>query len=285
MYDNIVIFCIVLFIYLHVQFHLKTSNDLELYEINQPTKDAFEHACNARQPIVVNGTNIPSLMNINRTWITSQAKFNNTELNVRNGMEMGVPLKLKDAVELFHKDTTNKYYSDNNHQWIRETGISKMISLSDGFFKPPFLLQCMYDLMCGSENATTPCKHEVNHRNFFIVTQGQVRVKLMPPNTFASNHATQYDTFEFTHPENVWNNADLKCIDAVVKSGQILFIPAYWWYSFQFTNDASVVSLKYRTIMNTIAVSPLLFMHVLQLQNIKRKTMQLWSPVDVDAKN
>ena len=28
------IFCLVLFIYLHVQFHLKTSNDLEMYEID-----------------------------------------------------------------------------------------------------------------------------------------------------------------------------------------------------------------------------------------------------------
>jgi hypothetical protein len=33
------VFCIVLFIYLHIQFHLKTSNDLEIYEVDQASKD------------------------------------------------------------------------------------------------------------------------------------------------------------------------------------------------------------------------------------------------------
>ena len=33
------VFCIVLFIYLHIFFQLKTSNDLEIYEIEQPSKE------------------------------------------------------------------------------------------------------------------------------------------------------------------------------------------------------------------------------------------------------
>ena len=33
------IFCLVLFIYLHIQFHLKTSEDLEIYEIDDASKD------------------------------------------------------------------------------------------------------------------------------------------------------------------------------------------------------------------------------------------------------
>ena len=36
---SIFIFCIVLFVYLHVQFHLKTSNDLEVYEIEHLVND------------------------------------------------------------------------------------------------------------------------------------------------------------------------------------------------------------------------------------------------------
>ena len=36
------IFCLVLFIYLHIQFHLKKSNDLEMYEIDQPSKEKLE---------------------------------------------------------------------------------------------------------------------------------------------------------------------------------------------------------------------------------------------------
>ena len=32
------IFCVVLFLYLHIVYHLKTSNDLEVYVVKQPSK-------------------------------------------------------------------------------------------------------------------------------------------------------------------------------------------------------------------------------------------------------
>ena len=39
---TIVIFCVVLFVYLHIYFHLKVSDDLEVFEIDQPSKDKLE---------------------------------------------------------------------------------------------------------------------------------------------------------------------------------------------------------------------------------------------------
>ena len=147
MYGNIVIFCIVLFIYLHVQFHLKTSNDLEIYEIRQPTKDAFEEACNTRQPVVVNGIHIKPLMNITRSYVEHEPKFANTELQVRqvHTTDSGVPLKVSAAFQLFEKDDQHNYYSDSNHRWISETGIAKILASNDRFFRPPFTAFCMYD--------------------------------------------------------------------------------------------------------------------------------------------
>ena len=46
------IFCLVLFLYLHIQFHLKTSEDLEMYEIDFPSKDRLEEICDIRQPVL-----------------------------------------------------------------------------------------------------------------------------------------------------------------------------------------------------------------------------------------
>ena len=43
------IFCIVLFLYIHVFFHVKTSNDLEIYDIELPNKEKFEEICNLKQ--------------------------------------------------------------------------------------------------------------------------------------------------------------------------------------------------------------------------------------------
>ena len=50
---TVFIFCIVLFLYLHIQFHLKTSNDLEIYTIEQPSKEKLEEICDLRQPVIL----------------------------------------------------------------------------------------------------------------------------------------------------------------------------------------------------------------------------------------
>ena len=49
---GILTFCVVLFMYLHIIYHLKTSNDLEIYTIDSPSKDKLEEICNIRQPVV-----------------------------------------------------------------------------------------------------------------------------------------------------------------------------------------------------------------------------------------
>ena len=48
----IFIFCVVLFLYLHVYYHLKTSNDLEVYTIDRPSKEKLEEICDLRQPVI-----------------------------------------------------------------------------------------------------------------------------------------------------------------------------------------------------------------------------------------
>ena len=48
----VLVFCLVLFIYLHVFFHLKKCDDLEIYEICDPSKEKLEEICDIRQPVV-----------------------------------------------------------------------------------------------------------------------------------------------------------------------------------------------------------------------------------------
>jgi hypothetical protein len=88
-----------------------------------------------------------------------------------------------------------------------------------------------------------------------------------------------YENFEFKSSINPWNpetkfKADfdkIKCLEINLTPGRFLFIPAYWWYSFKFTEDTSVSCFKYRTYMNNIAISPQIFMYALQNQNVERK--------------
>jgi hypothetical protein len=58
-----------------------------------------------------------------------------------------------------------------------------------------------------------------------------------------------------------------------MRKGQILYIPAYWWYSIEFGKGASLATFKYKTYMNTVAILPQLVMKLLQTQNVKRNTI------------
>ena len=45
-------------------------------------------------------------------------------------------------------------------------------------------------------------------------------------------------------------------LDVTLNKGDIIYIPAYWFYSISFEKISSICSFKYRTFMNSLAISP-----------------------------
>ena len=103
----ILIFIIVLFFYLHIIYHLKKSNDLEVYEINEPTKNELEEICNYRQPVIFYyNSNLSEDIN-NEQIITKYSSFDLNVRNVKNNnteQEMYIPYKVKDLFSVFEND-------------------------------------------------------------------------------------------------------------------------------------------------------------------------------------
>jgi len=283
------IFCIVLFIYLHVQFHLKTSNDLEVYEIDDPSKDKLEEICDIRQPVIfdfnvesekiIETTNKDFLLNHYHAFEMKVRNINDTDYN----SEIYMPLALHSVSKLLNEDKTSSYFSENNNDFLQETGVVKNLQYNDQFLRPPMLSNYNYDIMMASENTATPFRYEINYRNFFLVTQGSVHIKLAPPSSSKYLYPVyDYTNFEFRTPVNPWKvqakyMADfdkMKCLDVFIEKGKVIHIPAYWWYSIKFNKDTSVSCFHYRTYMNNLAISPYIIMHGLQNQNTKIETIK-----------
>ena len=55
--------------YLHIWYYYKTGNDLEVYSIEQPSKDKLEEICNIRQPVIFNYNNYELLDKLNKEYI------------------------------------------------------------------------------------------------------------------------------------------------------------------------------------------------------------------------
>lgn len=143
---------------------------------------------------------------------------------------------------------------------------------------------CFYDMVSASQNTETPLQYNVNYRNFYLVTHGKIKIKLIPPKSARYLYSTDdYENFEFRSPLNPWEiqrqyKADfdkIKTLEIELIPGKIVYIPAYWWYSIKFLESLTTVcTFKYRTYMNTIAILPKLCMKTLQRQNTKREIVK-----------
>lgn len=292
------VFCMVLFIYLHIFFQLKTSNDLEIYEIEQPSKDTMEEICDLRQPVVFDFNNERLNQTCNLNAITENyGAFDVKVRNLQNDddqSELYIPITLKATNQLLSNDNENKYVTENNQDFLEETGLIKCYRYNDAFLRPYMVSDCEYDLMTGSDQTTTPFKYDINYRNFYLVTQGSIKVKLAPPKSKKYLYPmNDYENFEFRSPINPWNVQHqyrpdfdkIKCLEIVLNPGSMLFIPSFWWYSFKFNDKTSLCTFKYRTYMNSLANVPRFIMKLLQSQNVKRNVAKKFdnSKHNIDA--
>jgi Cupin-like domain len=276
----IFVFCLVLFIYLHVYYHLKTSNDLEIYEIDQVNKLRMEDIFDLRQPVLLdNDEDLTKIVQTtNKTYLSEL--YPAFELKIRNKNSSDyVVLPFHETLKLFEDDKDAKYFSENNTDFLNETGAIKNLKYNDSFYRPSLVSNCNYDILLGSENTVTPFRYDLNYRNFYLVTQGSIKIKLTPPKSSKYLYPIyDYENFEFRSPINPWDvekkyYADfdkIKCLEITLEPGKLLYIPAYWWYSIKFGPNTSVTNLAYRTYMNNIAITPYIGMYMLQNQNIKR---------------
>ncbi len=284
---TIFIFCIVLFLYLHIQYHLKTSNDLEIYTIEQPSKEKLEEICDLRQPVMIdyNIDNVIENCNIS----TVDDNYGAFDIQIRDvsdrdkDNEMYLPFLFKEAINLFQKDEKKNYITEKNYDFLEETGLVKHYRYNDSFLRPHLVSKCIYDFYSGSIGSTTPLRFNNSYRNYFYLTSGSCKIKLIPPKYHKYLFIEKdYENSESISKINPWDIQQkykaefnkVKVLDIEMKKGDLLFIPAFWLYSIQYNEISSLSVFTYRTYMNTIAILPDLIMSFLQKQNVYRKNVK-----------
>ena len=279
---SFIIFFITLFIYIHINFHLTTNNDLEIFEIDEIHKDKLEEICNLKQPLLFKYNVDELYSNLNNTNINSYKTF---DINIRNRIDYIenesniLPLTLKEANLLFSKDSSSNYISEYNYDFLEETTLIKHIQKNDLFLRPNLCSECNYDIIFGSTNSYTPLRYELNYRNYIYVINGEIDIMLtIPNNEKYLDIISDYDKFEFRSKFNPFNTDDTENLNKVkflnlnLKQGDIIFIPFKWLYTIQIkTKDTIVCNLKYKVIMNSLAIIPQLIYKFLYNQNIKFK--------------
>jgi len=273
---NFMIFCIVLFIYIHVYNHIKTSNYLEVYEIENLSKDKFEDIINFKQPLLLNNNSL--IDNIDMNYLISN--YPTFDLNLYNKQD-GIFLKTKmeDFDAIINSDTSNNYITYNNKEFLEETTIEKLLSSNDTFFRPYNVCNKNYDIIMGKKNNTTQLKYSVNSRNIIYLSSGKIEVTMCPPKYYKNLHVQKnYELLDFYSAidiNNVQSNYKndyhkVKFLRVLLNTSHVLIIPPYWFYSIKFLHENTIVFLNsYRTYTSSIAIVPDLFIQLLQENNLK----------------
>ena len=272
----IVIFCATLFIYLHVFYHLKTCDELEILRINAPTKERLEEVCALRQPIVFP---VGSIATATETDLESLSnKSCKGDLQIRNVThvdslsEYPIPLSVDATIQLLSKDEDGRFFTERNGMFVEENSIADRFSSFDDLFRPTAVVGHEVDIMSGSRGAYTPFRYHVNYRHFLHSSSGDVRIRLSPPSTAKGLHMlNDYENMEFRVRGNQWKEEKIQRADIFLRKGEVLFIPAYWIYSIMYEGQATLISFSYRTLMSSISVSPQVLLKVLQSQNTKHR--------------
>lgn len=278
---NLFIFSLVLFLYIHIYYHLKTSNYLEIYEIDSPSKEKFEELCYLKQPLIINNLNILSdldnisLENFNKNYSSFHVKVvnNNDESNTY------LPLKFNDSLNLFENDTSSNYISEFNSEFLEETTIEKILQTNDLFLRPYNIFNFEYDIIFGSLNSYTKLRYNLNTRTIIFVPQGEIEITLIPPKDYKYLHVKKnYENFEFVSSIDIYNLKDIyqedfnkiKLLRVNLLHDKTISIPPYWFYSIKILKKNTLIfKSKYTTTIATLAILPELAMKFLQQNNIK----------------
>ena len=279
---NLLILTATLFLYIHIYNQIKTSNYLEVYEIQNISKDKFEELCDLKQPLLINNI---ELLNFDISYIQNYYGSFDIKIGNKNAYDMFLPMKFLTAIELFNKDNSANYISENNKEFIEETSLIKEFSINDLFLRPIGTSSIEYDLILGSINSYTPLSYNLNCRNYYSVLTGSIEVTLCPPKDYKYLYINKdYEHFKFTSMVDILNPQDeyknqfdkVKFLRVVLKPNRLLQIPAYWFFSIKILESNTLISnFKYTTYINSLVMAPELFINFLQNNNIRQNVAKV----------
>ena len=158
---NLLVFVITLFLYIHIYFQVKTSNYLEIYEVDNLSKDKLEELCDLKQPLVIN--DFKMLENIDYDMLYS--KYRDFDVKIKKKDDtIYLPIKLSALNELMNRDPSNTYLCDNNEKSRIDT-CDEIINNTGANFIHPFDNE---NVICGQASCAKEVFEETRLANSSI---------------------------------------------------------------------------------------------------------------------
>lgn len=280
-------FVITLFVYIHVCFHLKKNNDLEIYDIPFENKETFHEILDIRQPTKINNLNQEfysnafhifslKLENIlkkkgeNKINIFSYQDYLNK--NLQSGLSYACS-KYFTLLKSENNKDENKYFSKDNQAQLIEWGIHHMLDKMSLYLQPELSIKKDIDLWIKPQGTISFLEYSYHNRYYLMIQSGFVKLRCIPPKY---KNILYERSFFNTTTLNVWDKDfndkhDIQYLDIDLQKGDVFYIPPYWSYSMYANETSYIFTYKYDTVMSMFVSSPYYVMNKIDNMNTKVK--------------
>jgi len=230
-----IVFTLTYFVYIHIRYHYKQVNDLDIYDMGIIDKKQLEDVCVYRQPVtfILEEKMLESYFNVDAL----SNKFSCMTFNIYDTSSnhiVSAPLPMKDVIKLFNQK--KNYISYNNTLFIEDTITKNKIQSLDKYLSPPFTVYSHYDTWLGTNDKSMPIKSETYYREYLYITSGYIECLLITPNKEKKQ-------------------------SIILNKSEVLYIPPHWSYEITFKKNAFVCVFRYDTVISIFSRLPSIVMN------------------------
>ena len=299
-----IVFFVCLFLYLHISVHYRKGEDLELFETDYVSPEALNESCQTLQPLLVLGVrgvsalpNVQQLTDGNGSYeaclrdmrdflpcscSSSRVGDGDGGISGITGDDLVAGLKpvclpMSGILNILSSNVEEgRYISEGNSEYLEEAGVYKKVRhWGEDRFSPSYNVWTKLDVWMGNKGAFTPLRVHRFYRQYLVPRgPGILTVKMTPWKSRKYLHAVRDDMMlETLSPIVPWgvpredqkdSRSRLKFLEFVVKEGNVLYIPPFWWYSVEFSGpNMAVYSYTYVSAMNWLANSDIWIRYLL----------------------
>ena len=263
-YQLIIIVLIILFFLFHSYYYLKVNNEIEILQLDNPTKSILEETLNKKSPFIITNLliNWSFIKDLNLELLKQNYGDKKVTLNnsiIEQNKTMKINQTLGEYIEWLNntegKDTNNmNVYLAENDDLLSNTKLMEKIKKETSILNCPLNLVNTYPLWIGHNHSKTGLHYDTDTRNFLCQLRGQKKVYLFPPNQSKYLYpSSKFDSGAKCSQVNFWDvNTEKfplfnqsKYIEIILSPGQILYIPPYWWHCME--NIGTNISISVRS--------------------------------------
>jgi ribosomal protein L16 Arg81 hydroxylase len=280
---KIILFIILIILIIHTIYTFKVNNELNIIQINNPSKNILEDNFRKKSPMIITGMlekwNFIDKMKLkNLKTQKIKIKINNSIIEQNktkiiyktleeylNWIENLEKNKDSDEVEKYVLDNSINVYCAENENLLQEMNILGEVKEESSMLLSPLSLVNTYPVWIGHSHSKTGLHYDTDYRNLLCQIEGQKKIYLFSPDqTQYLYPSNKFDNGAVCSQVDFWNIDNKKFpefnkssyIEILLSPGQIFSIPPYWWHAVENIGTNVAISIRSEPFSTVLAKIP-----------------------------